>query len=1076
MNLRIISAGAGSGKTYRLTSELVGLLKEGVRASGIIATTFTKKAAAELQERVRVRLLEEGLTDQADQLNNALIGTVHGLGVKLLQRFAFEAGVAPDVGIIADEDQQLLFNQSLATVLTAERVTIMEELCDRLGLHKRERYDWRRELRSLTEVARANDFSDEVLERSKQQSFSTFNELLHDLPVDRTTDWEQRLASLLKGTISRLTHNADETKKTKTVIDTLRNLSRTLELRGFLHWHEWAKISKTKVGAKSKEDVEDLLAFAAKHVQHPSFRQDIEAFIHQIFDGSRAAIAEYDRYKKQRGLIDYTDMEVLVSRLLDQPVIQEVLAEEIDLLMVDEFQDTSPIQLDIFLKLSRLAGQSIWVGDPKQSIYGFRGAAPELMQAVINAVGGIQPQDIQTHSWRSREDLVKMTNALFCKAFDQLPPAQVALQPKRRKAGDPQINQGEPEPISLGYALHHWHFNHTGTGKRPPGSPWMEHCLSATLKEFLEEGTHILPKGQSESRIARPGDVAVLCRSNATCQKIADALHRVGLKAAIARSGLLNTAEAKLILACLKYLLHHYDSLSVAEILLLASGQTIEKIIQDRLDFLQQPEQRTQRWGASDAFVASLNELRETTLELSSAETLDFMLETLDLRRIIASWGNAPQRLANVEALRKMALQYEEGCNRMHTAASTGGFLLWLAEQNNKQTDLQGSGENDDAINVLTYHKSKGLEWPIVVCYDLEGQLRASVWGVDIVAERDTVDLNQVLAHRWLRYWVNPYADQGRGTLLADRIAECETQKMATRQALQEESRLLYVGITRARDYLILPSRKTDTRWLNRVWHKGEQDFPTLDPHSEESPWEWEGAFLRIQTGVWEYEVEDEAFVPTEQPAEATLYFTPKSGLKDFPTAQIDVAVENFDKEVNVKPGDSISYAAPLQMPEGVDQYLLAKAVKAYFSAYRTEDGAAHKTAMAKGLMQRFQVEDMAPSNMVQQGQEWFQLLQRQFQPTKIYRKYPIRYYHRGRLFNKVIDLLLETPNGLVIVQNSGFAGTEQRKQKQRALQNLGSWSYLSRMAVQELWGTSSCRVFVHFVLSGQLIELVEKK
>ncbi|MCB0624313.1 MAG: UvrD-helicase domain-containing protein, partial [Saprospiraceae bacterium] len=105
MSFRIISAGAGSGKTYRLTSEMVELLKGDVRAAGIIATTFTKKAAAELQERVRVRLLEAGLRQQANELNHALIGTVHGLGVKLLQRFAYEAGVSPEVSIIADEDQ-----------------------------------------------------------------------------------------------------------------------------------------------------------------------------------------------------------------------------------------------------------------------------------------------------------------------------------------------------------------------------------------------------------------------------------------------------------------------------------------------------------------------------------------------------------------------------------------------------------------------------------------------------------------------------------------------------------------------------------------------------------------------------------------------------------------------------------------------------------------------------------------------------------------------------------------------------------------------------------------------------------
>ena len=143
MNLKIISAGAGSGKTYRLTQEMVALLRGGLRASGIIATTFTNKAAAELQERVRVKLLEEGLSEAANDLTNALIGTVHSLGVKLLRRFAFEAGVSPEVDIIADEDQQLLFNRSLATILHPDRVVQMERWCDRLGLHQNDRYDWR---------------------------------------------------------------------------------------------------------------------------------------------------------------------------------------------------------------------------------------------------------------------------------------------------------------------------------------------------------------------------------------------------------------------------------------------------------------------------------------------------------------------------------------------------------------------------------------------------------------------------------------------------------------------------------------------------------------------------------------------------------------------------------------------------------------------------------------------------------------------------------------------------------------------------------------------------------------------
>jgi len=355
-NLRIISAGAGSGKTFRLTSEMVALLQSGaVRPEGIIATTFTRKAAAELQERVRVRLLAEGLTQEAEALTNALIGTVHGLGVKLLQRFAYEAGVSPEVSIIADEDQQILFNQSLTTVLTEDKVREMDTLCRRLGLDKNDYFDWRSQLRTLTEVARANDFQADVLEKSKHESVRTFLEFLDPIS-DRSADaWNRELAGQMERAIAGIQAGEDGTKATQTALSTLRQRKRELDLHGELPWSDWARLSKLKTGARSREVVEELKEYATDHDRHPAFRTDITAFIHLLFELASASMAEYDAYKKQRGLIDYTDMEVLVNHLLDHPPVQEVLREELDLLMVDEFQDTSPIQLAIFLKLSRYA-------------------------------------------------------------------------------------------------------------------------------------------------------------------------------------------------------------------------------------------------------------------------------------------------------------------------------------------------------------------------------------------------------------------------------------------------------------------------------------------------------------------------------------------------------------------------------------------------------------------------------------------------------------------------------------------------------------------------------------------------
>ncbi len=481
MNLKIISAGAGSGKTYRLTQELVQLLKSGVRANGIIATTFTTKAAAELQERVRVKLLEEGLADEANDLTNALIGTVHGLGVKLLKRFAFEAGVSPEVAIIADEDQQVMFNKSLATVLTNERIERMETYSDKLGLNKKERYDWRLEVKNLCDVARANDFSLAVLENSKLKSFQSFKQFLSPVSDQPNEYFSERLKLLLAESIQRLENNEDETKITAIAVNTLKGFLNTLNLKNELNWHEWVKIAKLKVGAKSREDIESLINFAKEHDAHPDFHRDIQNFTFAIFDIAIEAIKEYDLYKKQRGLIDYIDMEIQVKRLLDDQKVRDVLSTELDLLMVDEFQDTSPIQLEIFLKLSNIAKHSIWVGDPKQSIYGFRGADPKLMMEIIKASGGVKPEDIQEFSWRSREDIVNMSNALFTKAFTEIPDEQIVLKANRTKGDNPEDSNFTAEPIEMGDAIIHWHFQYDGEG-RMPGRPWMENCIAHCFK------------------------------------------------------------------------------------------------------------------------------------------------------------------------------------------------------------------------------------------------------------------------------------------------------------------------------------------------------------------------------------------------------------------------------------------------------------------------------------------------------------------------------------------------------------------------------------------------------------------
>ncbi|MEO1626677.1 MAG: UvrD-helicase domain-containing protein [Bacteroidota bacterium] len=1072
MNLKIISAGAGSGKTYRLTQEMTQLLKEGLRADGIIATTFTKKAAAELQERVRVKLLEAGMSEAANELTNALIGTVHGLGVKLLKRFAFEAGVSPEVDIMAEEDQQLLFNNSLATILTVGRIREMEKRSDRLGLNKKERYDWRREVRTLTDIARGNDFDRATLEKSKQRSMESFRQFLGKRSEQTEEVFNQRLAALLAETMAALEQNGDQTKVTQGGLNTLRSMANRLKLQEGLHWHEWVKLSKLKVGAKSRDDVAELLAFARQHDEIPAFHDDINAFVSEIFDMAMDALEEYEQYKKERGLIDYTDMEIQVKRLLDHPRVRSVLSEELDLLMVDEFQDTSPIQLEIFLKLSQIARHSIWVGDPKQSIYGFRGADPKLMLAIIEQNGGVKKEDIQEFSWRSREDIVKATNALFCKAFQNLPKEQIALRPKRTKVATAESANQESEPMEMKDALMHWHFAFEGEGKRSPGRPWMENCIAREIVKTLERQAVVFSKAEKVYRPIQPGDIAVLCRSNVDCDYMARALHDAGLKAAIARNGLLNTAESKLILACLKYILQNSDSLSVAEILLLAERLDIEEIIEDRLQFLERHGADVpygEKWGMAWDVVQQLDRLRSEVVELSSAEILNLLLERLDLRRIIARWGKQAQRMANVDQLRRMALQYEDACNRLHTAASLGGFLLWINEQNSKGLDWQGAGQGADAVNVLTYHKSKGLEWPMVICHKLENRIRDNLWGFNIVADSEQVDLNNILGNRWLRYWINPYSDQIRNTALEERLNASPEKKAVHAAALAEEARLLYVGITRARDYLVFPTRKEAARWLNRTWHEGEEEYPVLDPASSDSPWEWEGEPLYIDTEVTVYPRDFTVADKIPEP----LYFLEKSvGKAVHPAYFVNLKQENFRASYQLTIAKPASYSTAMKIPPEADAYAFAKAFKAFLAADHLEYEMDLRQDMARGLLVRYELDEVVdPLLLVRQSHAYQQFWTSVDAPLKIHRKYPVTCHFQQRCYETVVDLVLETSNGLVLVQNSGFSGPA-RQRKSRIKGELADMLYLASQALAGRFQTTRVQTFVHFVTAGLLMEL----
>ena len=841
MNVKLISAGAGSGKTYRLTEEIVQKLKEGVPPSGILATTFTKKAAAELRERVRQRLIKEGLFDAAEEVSNALIGTVNGLGTKLLQRFSFEAGLSPNVQVMDDSEIDIYFRLALARILDPERVEQIQDLAGRLGLMPDGgRYsgnDWRKDLSVICNYARTNNFKAPELANSLELSVKTLEDLFEETVSVEHANQISKLKRLMDFVLDEVDLDTDTTKTTSNAIEKLKKYKRSIDNGQTLKWSDWLSIAKIKPAKKSIDLFIDLQEFAQDHIKFEGFQSDIKTYVKQLFEITREAIEEFDDYKKNRGLIDYIDMEAMLDALLQRSDIQEILRDELRLVIVDEFQDTSPLQLKLFLKLDELAGDSIWVGDPKQSIYGFRGADPILMASILEEIQ-IAPEDIQKFSYRSRKDLVNFSNCIFTRAFSDLPEEQVALIAKRKPDAELEDHR---ESNSMAKAVHNWHFPKVEDQNRLSVSAYARQ-ISEKIVDLLHNPPIIHCRKTGSFRPLTPGDIGILCRTNKSCLEFSKVFPEFGLKASIAKAGLMDTREVRLITACLYHLMDQNDSLSTAELLVLRGAMSLKEVLDSRAEYvLAGKVDYREQWMETDQWIQILNGVEEHSAELSITELLDLIMEELPIRETVMAMENPALRMANLDQLFMYARQFEGSFARLGKAATIDGFLLFMQDLNFSEKDNQAATEDSDAIHLLTYHKSKGLEYPFVILFNLNEVRTPSPFGISVQQGAEKLDFRDVLAERWIRFIPNPYGIGYKNSALFNKLKETPIMEQAIHKEKTESARLLYVGITRARDYMAIPSSeyKKSLQWLNQTFSE------KADPEEEflsaiiSSPMEW---------------------------------------------------------------------------------------------------------------------------------------------------------------------------------------------------------------------------------------------
>jgi ATP-dependent exoDNAse (exonuclease V) beta subunit len=1050
-HITFISAGAGSGKTYRLASDLEKILtaENGAKPSGVIGTTFTKLAAGELRERVRQRLNERGFTQIANQMSQAMLGTVNSVCGQLLTRFAFEAGLSPNLKVIEEFEAKHLFSLAVEQVLTVQTVQEMNALAYRLGQidQRTGQLTWKSAIKDIANTARANN---QTVEQIKKSGAASADSLLAFFPEAAKNDLDTKLFKAVEAAITFIKNSEDSTKGTKGYLDLLQGFVAPIKQHNLV-WSNWVKLSKESATKKSQDASDAVQHVAADFEKHPRLHADIRQYCEQIFNIAASALAQFQDYKKSRGLIDFTDQEHLLYKALGHPAVEEVLLDELDLLMVDEFQDTSPMQLALFLRLAKLAKQVIWVGDVKQAIYGFRGSDPELMQAILKHLetNGGKTEVLET-SWRSRPELVNYVNEVFVSAFaNTLQKERVTLEPR---PGIKKLTQT---------AVEHWQLVGSDKTKRAL-------ALAKGLQEFIASDYQLKDKDSGQLRTAHYGDVAVLCRTHENLAEIADALSDFNIPISRSQTGLLNTPEAALVLAAMRYLVDPSDSLATAEIICLTQGEAPESWLQSRLDYIAS-DVKQGRWGDDIPLLNTLAEQRVRVQYLTPSDVMSQAIHSADIRRVILNWQTdaerAKQRLLNIEQLLDFAESYENLCGNESRVATVTGLLLWLNQLAEDGEDSQSANAQNKAVQLLTHHGAKGLEWPVVITLDLEANIKSNLWGLSVKADNNSLDITQPLKGRSLQYWLWPFGKQANGITVKEQVEQSEHGKTEKYRAQEEAKRLLYVSLTRPRDCLIVPLKDIKGEWFNCLaadWMlpNNQEDKELLLPVSK----------VKIPV-MFKTLLQEEApeIIPTQYQGQGPHWFeniTPIQTRLPAKLAPSSVpALENASISKTIILGDRINLQGTPEMAH------LGEAIHALIATHIINNPVESKI-LAEQVLTSYAVKDhISIEDALTCVTRFKHFIEHELEAISIKVEYPIEYQlPNGQTASGWIDALVETEQGYIIIDHKSNPQSR-TNQHEVALKYSGQLA-LYKAAVEAATDKPVVGCWIHFAVTGGVLRI----
>ena len=784
--LTIIPAGAGSGKTYTIQQQLGEWVVQGLIApERIVAVTFTEAAAAELRERIRAKLLSLGRLEDALKLDQAFISTIHGFGLRLLTEFAFDAGLSPRPRLLNEDEENILIRLALARTNKAD--VIMSNLA-RFGYS----YDFNSQ-KSAEEIFRDDLLKIVMLLRSAGwvEESDTYSEFAAKWIRERygiTADGEQ-LTSRLHNAVNRLLdafpeNMAGEFGNNKTASKEFQRDYRNLTAAskdGVLStdwklWKELRSLRKSKRGCQLPDGYDNLadavIGAANALPTHPGPLDQAVLHIESLVAAGQDVLVHYGQAKHEAGLVDYGDMIAMASEMLrSRQDVLNTLVQRIDCLVVDEFQDTNPLQFDLLWQLKEAGVPTVTVGDLKQAIMGFQGADPRLFDALIH-----QNQEVAKpliSNWRSQPNLMHFINAVGPGLFgDEYIPLA------------PQGAESPVEPIEL--------IDFSVKAKRG------QHAIRALsvgdrLKALLDDPVQrIWDRRTKQSRRLRGGDIAVLCPTHKVLSKYAAVLRRQGLRVRVQEEGWYSSRIVQLACQALAYVANPSDRHAALYLAVTELGS---------LDLKSSLEQLITAGKIDDPVLDQLDVLASNVEDRTIFALVADTFSALGLFDVVSGWPDADQSRANLLRLQAEAGEFMDA-NR--EALASGGyhgsgiqsFLAWLnakVEQKDKNNQPDPRVIDEDAIQLVTWHSSKGREWPVVFVCGMDKSLSPRLPNMAL-GYSTFEDLSQLIERAQIEYSPKFAAPESNDQFLGELQIATEL----------ESRRLIYVAMTRAREKLVL--------------------------------------------------------------------------------------------------------------------------------------------------------------------------------------------------------------------------------------------------------------------------------